>query len=254
METFIYMELNRWLIVIPARLSSERLPRKPLADLAGRPLIARVYENLKPLEALKAKIVVAVDHSDTARACEVFKIPYVMTKDTHLSGTDRCAEVATSISDRSYVLNVQGDEPFVETSDLRNLMSEMEHRGLAMGTLGFTRHDREGFEDPNVVKIVCDSMNNAIYFSRAPIPFDRDASKNPALEIGYTQHLGVYAFKRETLLAFCDLSPSKLEKIEKLEQLRAIEQGWKIVVVPATIPSLGIDTPEDLRKACKRFS
>jgi 3-deoxy-manno-octulosonate cytidylyltransferase (CMP-KDO synthetase) len=248
------MDFNRWLIVIPARLNSERLPRKPLADLAGRPLIARVYENLKPLEDLKAKIIVAVDHVDTAKACEVFKIPFVMTSDAHQSGTDRCAEVARTLPDRPYILNVQGDEPFVELADLQNLMTEMNHRNHVIGTMGFQRFDREGFEDPNVVKIVSNSTGKAIYFSRAPVPFDRDASRDASARIQYTQHIGVYAFKRETLLAFCDLPPSKLEKTEKLEQLRAIEEGWSISIVHATTPSLGIDTPEDLKKACKRFS
>jgi len=132
---------SKWLIVIPARLRSERLPQKPLADLAGKPLIIRVFENLKPLAATGARIIVAVDHKDTAKVCEQFNVPFMMTKDTHPSGTDRCHEVANANPDRPFVLNVQGDEPFVSLDDLGRLMDAMENSSHPMGTLGFKRDD-----------------------------------------------------------------------------------------------------------------
>ena len=243
------MDLSRWLIVIPARLKSERLPRKPLADLSGRPLVVRVYENLRPLEQRGARIVVALDHADTARACEAFKVPHVMTQESHQSGTDRCAEVSDQFQAMPFVLNVQGDEPFVNLDDLSALMTAMTNQNYMMGTLGFERNDRRGYEDPNIVKIARSDDGHAVYFSRATIPFDRDASREKNHPIRYTQHLGVYAFRRDALKAFCTLPPSHLERIEKLEQLRAIERGWKIHVATATTPSVGIDTPEDLKIA-----
>jgi 3-deoxy-manno-octulosonate cytidylyltransferase (CMP-KDO synthetase) len=243
------MDLSRWLIVIPARLHSERLPRKPLADLAGRPLIVRVYENLKPFERRGARIVVALDHADTVRACEAFQVPYVMTKETHQSGTDRCAEVSDQFPVYPLILNVQGDEPFVNLDDLLALMNAMANQNHLMGTLGHDRTDRRGYEDPNIVKIARADDSHAVYFSRAPIPFDRDASRDKSLPIRYIQHIGVYAFRRDGLKAFCTLPPSILERTEKLEQLRAVERGWKIHVATATTPSVGIDTAEDLRVA-----
>jgi 3-deoxy-manno-octulosonate cytidylyltransferase (CMP-KDO synthetase) len=244
---------SKWLIVIPARLRSERLPQKPLVDLAGKPLIVRVYENLTPLAGHGARIVVAVDHNDTAKACERFKIPFVMTKDTHPSGTDRCEEVAQGNPDRPFVLNVQGDEPFVSLDDLGRLMISMENAPYPMGTLGLKRDDWESYIDPNIVKIATASDQTAIYFSRAPIPFDRESFRKNEKKATFTQHLGVYAFRRDKLREFRGLAASPLEQIEKLEQLRAIAAGWKIFVAEAKSPSIGIDTPEDLDRAREKF-
>jgi 3-deoxy-manno-octulosonate cytidylyltransferase (CMP-KDO synthetase) len=244
---------SKWLIVIPARLRSERLPRKPLADLAGKPLIVRVYDNLTPLAGHGARIMVAVDHNDTAKVCEQFKIPFVMTKDTHPSGTDRCEEVSQSNPDRPFVLNVQGDEPFVSLDDLRLLMVSMENAPYPMGTLGLKRDDWASYIDPNIVKIATASDQTAIYFSRAPIPFDRESFRKNEKKATFIQHLGVYAFRRDKLREFRGLTVSPLEQIEKLEQLRAISAGWKIFVADAKSPSIGIDTPEDLDRAREKF-
>ena len=248
------LDLSKWLIVIPARLNSERLPNKPLADLNGKPLIARVFENLLPLQTAGARLTVALDHETTASACEKLKIPYTMTKECHQSGTDRCAEVAQKLSKYPFVLNVQGDEPFVNLNDLQNLMKELEKTTCKMATLGFRRSDRSGYENPNVVKIALGSDSTAIYFSRAPIPFDREAMRTGTGGIVYTQHLGVYAYRREALGDFCALPPSDLERSEKLEQLRAVSAGWKIQVTVATTTSIGIDTPEDLEIARRIFN
>jgi 3-deoxy-manno-octulosonate cytidylyltransferase (CMP-KDO synthetase) len=246
-------DLAQWLIVIPARLKSERLPRKPLANLAGKPLIVRVFENIAPLMKQGAHVIVAVDHEETAQACAQFNIPTVMTKDSHQSGTDRCAEVAAKFPDRQFILNVQGDEPFVNLDDLRQLMTTMEHSHHPMGTLGIIRQDWEAYIDPNTVKIVVAHDSTAIYFSRAPIPYDRDTFRAGRTTIRFTQHLGVYAFRRESIQTFCALPPSPLEQTEKLEQLRAINAGWRIAVSYAKFASIGIDTQEDLAAAQRKF-
>jgi 3-deoxy-manno-octulosonate cytidylyltransferase (CMP-KDO synthetase) len=248
------MKFTQWLVIIPARLKSERLPQKPLADLAGKPLIVRVYENLEPLRKLGAQVVVALDHSLTADVCKSHEIPFVMTAETLPSGTDRCHAAAQSFKNEAFVLNVQGDEPFIDTNDLIKLMSELEATSAPMATLGYKNTDWSHYNDPNVVKIVLNNRNEAIYFSRAPVPFDRDAQRSGSRNIVFWQHLGVYAYRREALASFCALPTSALEEKEKLEQLRAISAGWSIQVVEAKSPSIGIDTADDLSLARKRFN
>ena len=247
------LSFNDWLIVIPARLASERLPQKPLVDLCGRPLIVRVFENLSPLRSFGVEIVVAVDHETTAKTCANFKVATVLTSANHKSGTDRCAEVAAKYPGRKYILNVQGDEPFVNKDDLLALMDVMSGGDTTMATLGFPRADWDGYQNPNIVKIALASDGSALYFSRAPIPYDRDATRSGLNSAKYIQHLGVYAFTQDSLRQFCDLTPSSLEQTEKLEQLRALSAGWKIRVVTARSKSIGIDTLEDLEQARKVF-
>lgn len=247
------MDLSNWVIVIPARLASERLPQKPLADLAGKPLIVRVYENLKPLRASGAEVIVAIDSHLTAKTCEQYGVPHRMTSTAHISGTDRCAEAAAAFSDRQFVLNVQGDEPFLDCDDLRRLMTTMAVEKTRMSTLGFLASDILEYGDPNIVKIAVNDRQEAIYFSRASIPFDRDAARTGLKTRNHIQHIGVYAFTQESLREFCSLAPSSLEQIEKLEQLRAINAGWKIRIVQANKKSIGIDTPKDLENAQKVF-
>jgi 3-deoxy-manno-octulosonate cytidylyltransferase (CMP-KDO synthetase) len=150
-------------------------------------------------------------------------------------------------------LNVQGDEPFVDVNDLRDLMELMIKRNPKMATLGFSSSDWDAYHDPNVVKIALDRDNRAIYFSRSPIPFDRDAHQSSSRSVHFAQHVGVYAFSRDSLVEFCRLEPSSLELLEKLEQLRAISAGWNILVASARSKSRGIDTQEDLDHARKVF-
>lgn len=247
------MDLSHWLIIIPARLKSERLPRKPLSTLAGKPLIVRVFENLAPLAKHGAQIVVAVDHEDTAVICSQYNVPHVMTREDHQSGTDRCHEVAQRFTKHPLILNVQGDEPFIDTNDLTALMAKMENSNFPMGTLGIRNQDWTQFQDPNIVKIVLGHDETAIYFSRASVPFDRETHRAGINKADFTQHMGIYAFRRDGLERFCQLPPSTLEQTEKLEQLRAISAGWKIHVSVAKHPSLGIDTPQDLAEANRRF-
>lgn len=247
------MDPKEWLIVIPARLASERLPLKPLVDLGGKPLIVRVFENLEPLENAGAEIIVAVDDERTLSVCRDFNIKAMMTATSHKSGTDRCAEVAGHFPKKKFVLNVQGDEPFVSCEDLKRLMTLMATKNPLMATLGYPSSDFKDYTEPNIVKIVVSGKDEAIYFSRAPVPFERDAMRSGNKNIEHIQHLGIYAFTRESITQFCKLAPSSLEHVEKLEQLRAVAAGWKILVSRASAKSLGIDTPEDLARAQKVF-
>jgi 3-deoxy-manno-octulosonate cytidylyltransferase (CMP-KDO synthetase) len=245
--------LSNWLIVVPARLQSTRLPEKPLADLAGKPLIVRVVENLAPLTAAGARIVVATDAEKVAAACRTAGFTAEMTRVEHQSGTDRCAEVAAR-SDRTFVLNVQGDEPFVRTDDLRRLMQVTQQSQTAgMGTLFFENNNQAMARNPNVVKTLRNARGMAIHFSRLPLPYVRDDAAGDHLPPVFLQHIGVYSYRRDTILEFVKLPPSALEQAEKLEQLRAVEQGWQILLERATTAGLGIDTPDDLEAARARF-
>jgi 3-deoxy-manno-octulosonate cytidylyltransferase (CMP-KDO synthetase) len=175
----------------------------------------------------------------------------VLTAESHPSGTDRCAEAAKK-SPKNFVMNVQGDEPFVNCEDLHNLASAFElcERGFDMATLVYRRNDKTGAEDPNVVKAVVDRYGKALYFSRAVIPFPREKSSDA---VDWYQHIGVYAFRQDSLQKFVSLDVSPYEQIEKLEQLRALENGMSILVQEAKSAAHGIDTPEDLEAARARF-
>jgi 3-deoxy-manno-octulosonate cytidylyltransferase (CMP-KDO synthetase) len=241
--------LSNWLVVIPARLSSQRLPNKPLADLGGKPMIVRVVENLKILQEKGANIVVAADDDTVIAACKKLGFKAEMTRKDHPSGTDRCAEVAAK-SNKDFVLNVQGDEPFVDPSDLIGLMAAMEaDENAKMGTLFHRSTNRSMAKDPNTVKVLMNAKGKAIYFSRLALPYVRDDKSNEHLPMSFLQHIGVYAFRRSSIADFVRLPPSVLETSEMLEQLRAIDQGWPILLHPASKASRGIDTKEDLEAA-----
>ena len=238
-------DLSNWLFVIPARLDSQRLPRKPLQTLAGKPLIVRVWEKVKGLERFGGKVIVAIDSKEVADVLHTFAVPFVMTKPELASGTDRV--YAASLPFRqSYVMNIQGDEPFIEEEDLKTLAVEFEQVAstLKMGTLIFKSFDREKFSQRQVVKVVLNARNTALYFSRSEIPHPRDGGFDY-----FWQHLGIYAFTKVALQEFVALPASRLEHTEKLEQLRAVEAGWGIFTSVAKTESWGIDTPEDLTLA-----
>lgn len=243
------MNWDQWLIVIPARLKSSRLPSKPLSDLAGKPLVVRVFERLDKLRKKGANILVATDSDEVIRVCERYHVPAQMTKQDHPSGTDRVNEIANR-HEFDYILNVQGDEPFVSISDLERLAENLEAQSSpCMGTLVYKNQSQDDFQNPNVVKVVRSTDGKAIYFSRSPIPYNRDVSFSY-----FWQHQGIYAFHKKTLSRFCGLQQSLLESTECLEQLRAIENNIDIIVVEALTRSVGIDTPKDLEEACEIFT
>lgn len=240
-----------WLIVVPARLASTRLPRKPLQPLGDRPLIVAVAENLRPLVAKGATVIVATDSHEVLSICEKHQIHAVMTASHHQSGSDRIAEVALH-APQPYILNVQGDEPFVSLADLETLIQAFnQKKDLGYATLVYRNENLHDFIDANVVKAVRDFSGYALYFSRAPIPYTRNP--HPGSKDSFWQHIGVYAFKRETLLTYAALKPSPLELSESLEQLRALENRIPIYLAQAQNQSVGIDTPEDLEAAHARL-
>jgi len=258
-------DLGQWLVCVPARFAAQRLPGKPLQDLGGKPLIVRVCENLAPLAEAGAEIVVATDSEAVERACSDAGVRVQMTRNDHPSGTDRCNEVAQRRA-KPWILNVQGDEPFVDTADLIRLMTTTETAGVdarqgvhQLATLAARSLDGRGFASADIVKIICARADagapgmRAIYFTRAPAPWERGAANGMPAR-GFWHHQGVYAFGRSALAAFCKLGPSPLEETEKLEQLRAIEAGWPVLVVESGKSSRGIDTPEDLEAARRVFA
>jgi 3-deoxy-manno-octulosonate cytidylyltransferase (CMP-KDO synthetase) len=232
-----------WLVLVPARLQSTRLPEKPLADLFGKPLIVRVVQNLAPLAQQGCRIIVATDSQRIVDICKKEGIQAELTNADHESGTDRCAELAKKFP-HEYVLNVQGDEPFADLASLQLLMARFESSNDDIGTLAVKREYSQDFNNPNIVKLVKNSEGRAIYFSRSPIPYYRDS-----LPVIWWQHQGIYAYRKASLQKFVALQPSSLERMEKLEQLRAIEAGMSILAVESTFQSFGIDTPEDLARA-----
>jgi len=230
--------------VIPARFDSTRLPGKALAEIGGVPMIVRVWRQTRQARSLE-RVIVATDDQRIARAIREAGGEAEMTASAHRSGTDRIAEVATRIDAEIY-LNVQGDQPFIAPADLDALVAPMiADPWLAMATLATPISDDEEWYNPNKVKVVCDARGDALYFSRSPIPFAREGGRPAAAR----RHIGVYGYRRDFLLAFAALEPGVFEQIEKLEQLRALERGYRIRVVASVAPSLEVDTPEDLARA-----
>ncbi len=241
---------KHWIIVIPARLASTRLPQKPLQDLCGAPLVVRVYQRLKPIIDMGALAIVATDSLQVKQACEPYNIPCELTKTDHKSGTDRVHEVSSRHS-QPFILNVQGDEPFVDVETLQKLAESMampRQNPIEMGTVVYRNPHRNDFNNPNVVKAVI-SEDKAIYFSRAPIPFHRDDTFT-----GFWQHQGIYGFRKACLEKFSQYPEHPLEKLEKLEQLRAIGHGIAILTVESKHAAIGIDTPFDLEEARELYS
>ena len=210
-------ELEQWLCVIPARLASTRLTEKALADLGGKPMVVRVYERTQKLRDLGAEVVVATDSDRILDVCRKEGVPAILTKSSHQSGSDRCHEVAAK-SDRSLILNIQGDEPFVDISDLLKLTEMMMRRPfIGMGTIAVEMQDESLFLDPNTVKVVVSNDQRALYFSRAAIPYCKPGSRNLAGQGStadsfppFLAHVGVYAFRRDALSDFVKLPKSEV--------------------------------------------
>lgn len=249
--------------VIPARFASTRFPGKPLAKETGKFMIQHVYERVCGAARID-RAIVATDDERILQAVRSFGGQAAMTRSDHFSGTDRVAEVAAAAGLRNgdLVLNVQGDEPEIEPSSLDKLIEKMGEGGSRIGTIAAPFDDagpREGAGsplDPNCVKVVVDAAGRALYFSRSPIPYPRDTKGVVDRPSRWLLHMGVYAFRAETLAAIAGgrLAPSTLEKAESLEQLRWLEAGYPIVVAVVAHRSVGIDTPEDYAAFVRRYS
>jgi 3-deoxy-manno-octulosonate cytidylyltransferase (CMP-KDO synthetase) len=232
------------LAVIPARYNSQRFPGKPLAMIGDRPMVQWVYEAAKSCPDF-SKVVVATDSEVIADRVRQFGGEVEMTRSDHPTGTDRVAEVAQRYPEMTAVANVQGDQPFVTPQMLTQLISPyLGGESPAMTTLACPLDMNSGYTDPNTVNVVCDRNSNALYFSRAPIPYFRHPGNAPVFH-----HLGLYAFNRDFLAKYAQLSPTPLEECEGLEQLRVLEHGFTIRVCLTQKAVLEINTPEDLAKA-----
>ena len=246
-------------IVIPARHASSRLPGKPLADIAGKPMIVRVAEAAQ--RCGHEGVWVATDHEDIRAVVEGHGYEVVMTRADHPSGTDRIAEVAERLGwlDDEIVVNIQGDEPLIDPALIDAVATALrDDPGAAIATAAHAIEDAADFFNPNVVKVVCDAAGRALYFSRAPMPWARDAfaADREALpaDLGALRHIGLYAYRVRFLRRYGRLAPAPLERSEALEQLRALWHGSPIrVVTCATAPPAGVDTPEDLARVRKVF-
>ena len=230
------------LCVIPARYSSTRLPGKPLAMIAGKPMIQHVYERASRAQRPK-KVLVATDHPLVYEAVEGFGGRAIMTSPHHPTGTDRLAEVAEKFPEVDLIINVQGDEPLIPPEIIDDLAQAFDqNQDLQMATL-MTEMDESEYSIPSAVKVVTDLEGYALYFSRSLLPFPRSDAGIPVYK-----HIGIYAYRRDFLLKFAKLSPTPLEETESLEQLRALEHGYKIKVLKTDFKSIGVDTMEDLEK------
>ena len=242
---------KRFIAIIPARYASTRFPAKPLALLGGKPVIERVYEQVR---GVVERVVVATDDERIQRAVEAFGGEVVMTSTEHRSGTDRCWEAYQKVAQEyDVVINVQGDEPFIAHSQLRAIMACFEDEATDIATLvkPFTEEDGiEALENPNSPMVVLDSASRAIYFSRSVIPYVRGVEREDWLKCHtFYKHIGMYAFRVQALREVTALPQSALEKAESLEQLRWLENGYRIGVGISDVETVGIDTPEDLERA-----
>lgn len=248
-------------VVIPARYASSRLPAKPLLDLGGKPMVVRVAE--RAVLSGASEICVATDHAEVAAAVRAHGLDVLMTRADHPSGTDRLAEVVAlkGWGDDTLVVNVQGDEPLIEPELVAQTARQLAASGADIATVAHPIADAADFFNPNVVKVVCRADGDALYFSRAPIPYARDHFARetggetlpdafPAL-----RHVGLYAYRARFLKAYAQLAPSPLESFEALEQLRALWHGYRITVaVVDHQPPAGVDTPEDAERVKCLFS
>lgn len=237
-------------VLIPARLASTRLPRKPLADIAGLPMIVRVARRVA--DAGAERIVVACDDADIAAACAAHGVEAVLTRTDHPSGSDRLAEACTQLGldGAARIVNVQGDEPLIDPALVRRCADLLDERpDCVMSTAAHTIASAEDFANRNVVKVVLDAAGRALYFSRSPIPCWRDGTPGALPDPAPLRHVGIYGYRAGFLRRFPTLQPAPLERLESLEQLRVLWHGERIAVhVAEHAPGTGVDTPEDLER------
>jgi 3-deoxy-manno-octulosonate cytidylyltransferase (CMP-KDO synthetase) len=243
-------------IVIPARLDSSRLPKKVLLDLKGKTVIQRVYEQCLKVKNIDG-VYIATDSSEIEGVCRSFTNHIILTKSSHQSGTDRIGEAVVGI-DCDIIVNVQGDEPFIDPNLIEELVHSFDDDQVSMASAMSKIENIKDLQDPNVVKVVVDTQNNAIYFSRAPIPFPRDHQEiiqlNEQLKKhNFFRHIGIYGYQKDFLAKYIKMDQTNLEKLEKLEQLRVIENGFKIKMIEAASSLIGIDTQEDYEEALKKY-
>ena len=235
-------------IVIPARYGSTRLAGKPLISLAGKPMIQRVYERAKLAEKAD-RVIVATDDERVVKAVEEFGGEARMTRTDHRTGTERVAEVAAHVAGDVFV-NVQGDEPLLDPAAVDTAVNVLlEKPPAAISTVATAIKTPADIMDPNVVKTLLDFENYALYFSRAPIPWVRDAASK--IQVRHLKHLGLYVFQRDALLEYPTLPQGELERVEKLEQLRWLENGWRIRVAEVEHDAVSVDVPEDVARVEK---
>lgn len=240
--------MTKVVVVIPARYGSTRLPGKPLVSLAGKPMIQRVFERAKLAQRVD-RVIVATDDERIVKAVEAFGGEARMTRAEHRTGTERVAEVAAREPGDVFV-NVQGDEPLLDPNAIDAAVNALLDEPLAsISTVATPIKTPGDIMDPNVVKVVLDFDGNAIYFSRAPIPWVRDTANK--IHVNYWKHLGLYVFQRDALLEYPTLPQGELERIEQLEQLRWMENGWKIRVAEVEHDAVSVDVPEDVARVEK---
>lgn len=233
------------MIIIPARLASTRFPNKILADIHGLPMVIATAKRVEKID----NVAIAADTQEVVNLAQSYGFQAILTSKEHQSGTDRINEAALKLKLPSdeIIINVQADEPFIEEEVVRSVMKRAKQTD-AMITSACKKIDLLHVKDPNLVKVLLDANQHAIYFSRSPIPYDREGGFD-----GYFGHLGIYAFRQNALQTFCSLPYAPIEHIEKLEQLRALYHGYKIAMVEVQSQSFGIDTPEDLERALTLF-
>ncbi|NBI12109.1 3-deoxy-manno-octulosonate cytidylyltransferase [[Haemophilus] felis] len=252
--------MSKFTVIIPARYASSRLPAKPLADIAGKPMIAHVFA--KAQQSGAERIIVATDHPEVAKAAKAYGAEVCMTSEKHNSGTERLAEVVEklAIADDEIIVNIQGDEPLIPPSIVRQVAENLVKYQVKMASLAVKIEEPEELFNPNAVKVLTDKDGYVLYFSRAVIPWDRDQfaqyqqQKNLTLAQlkladHYLRHIGIYAYRAGFIKQYVQWQPTALEQIESLEQLRVLWYGEKIhVELAKEIPPVGVDTPEDLEK------
>jgi 3-deoxy-manno-octulosonate cytidylyltransferase (CMP-KDO synthetase) len=237
------------MIIIPARLASTRFPQKVLADIGGLPMVVRTAKAVSHID----RVVVAADDEKIISVCKEYGVEAMLTSTTHKSGTDRINECANilKLDDNEIIINVQADEPFIEPEVVESLIKKLQElqkkdEPFVMGSC-YNAINADSAKDPNLVKVVLDSNNNAIYFSRSLIPYNRNGRAN------YFGHIGIYGFSKKSLKEFCNLDDAPIEDIEGLEQLRAIHYQKKITMLKVSSTGFGIDTPQDLARAIEIF-
>ncbi|MBP6392955.1 MAG: 3-deoxy-manno-octulosonate cytidylyltransferase [Neisseria sp.] len=245
--------MSGFVVLIPARMSSSRLPRKALADIHGKPMVVRAAEQAAKSRA--GRVVVATDHEEIFAACQAHNIEVVMTGEYHESGTTRLAEAAQllGLSADTVVVNVQGDEPLIDPKLVDQTAAVLVENGAPMATAAHEIHDFDEFMNPNVVKVVLCRQGRALYFSRAPIAYPRDSMRAGERTLPQAdaplRHIGIYAYRAGFLNEYAQMSASPLENIESLEQLRVLWHGHPIAVeIVAQAPAAGVDTQEDLER------